>query len=149
MLCDNQGGGGELVMNQRSGWPCLLSWRGLQQGRGPLCAIMLGDLIFFLRSFHGFLASSGTTGAILAWLISFKPALFGFLFLLLLLSNWLVKHELNQAPCQPQTVCQRAQTVSKRVFSCNCGLRDTQSWTGGGEGRVGGHGSAKVSGGSG
>ncbi|KAK7804203.1 hypothetical protein U0070_019425, partial [Myodes glareolus] len=41
--------------------------------------------------------------AILAWLISFKPALFGFLFLLLLLSNWLVKHELNQAPCQPLT----------------------------------------------
>lgn len=144
MLCDNQGGGGKLVMKQRSGWPCLLSWRGLQQGPGPLCAIMLGDLIFFLRSFHGFLASSGTTGAILAWLISFKPALFGFLFLLLLLSNWLVKHELNQAPCQPQTVCQRAQTVSKRVLSFNC-----ESWTGGGEGRVGGHGSAKVSGGSG
>ncbi|CAO2589594.1 Testis-expressed protein 46 [Lemmus lemmus] len=62
---------------------------------------MLGDLIFFLRNFHGFLASSGTIGAILAWLISFKPALFGFLFLLLLLSNWLVKHELKQAPCQP------------------------------------------------
>nr|XP_048299081.1 testis-expressed protein 46 isoform X2 [Myodes glareolus] len=74
---------------------------------------MLGDLIFFLRSFHGFLASSGTIGAILAWLISFKPALFGFLFLLLLLSNWLVKHELNQAPCQPLTVAE--QTTAPEV----------------------------------
>lgn len=114
--------------------------RGL--GPGPLCAIMLGDLVFFLRSFHGFLASSGTIGAILAWLISFKPALFGFLFLLLLLSNWLVKHEFKQAPCQPLT-------VSKRVLSFNCGLQDTQSWTGGGEGRVEEHSSAKVSGTSG
>lgn len=103
---------------------------------------MLGDLIFFLRSFHGFLASSGTIGAILAWLISFKPALFGFLFLLLLLSNWLVKHELNQAPCQPPT-------VSKRVLSFNLGYETLKSWTGGREGRVRGHDSAKVSGASG
>lgn len=104
-------------MNQRSGWPCLLSWRALQQGPGPgpLFAIMLGELMFLLRSFHGFLASSGTIGAVLAWLLSSKPALFGFLFLLLLLSNWLVKHELSRAPFQPQT-------VSRRVLSFNCGL---------------------------
>lgn len=92
---------------------------------------MLGDLIFFLRSFHGFLASSGTIGAILAWLISFKPALFGFLFLLLLLSNWLVKHELNQAPCQPPT-------VSKRVLSFNLGYETLRAGLGVGRGGLGG-----------
>ncbi|XP_038188427.1 testis-expressed protein 46 [Arvicola amphibius] len=79
---------------------------------------MVGDLIFFLRSFHGFLASSGTVGAILAWLISFKPALFGFLFLLLLLSNWLVKHELTQAPCQPPT--EVAEKTTAPEVSPNC-----------------------------
>uniref|UniRef100_A0A8C2MZQ0 Testis expressed 46 n=1 Tax=Cricetulus griseus TaxID=10029 RepID=A0A8C2MZQ0_CRIGR len=68
---------------------------------------MLGDLIYLLRSFYGFLASSGTIGAVLAWLISFKPALFGFLFLLLLLSNWMVKHELSQAPSKPQMVAEK------------------------------------------
>uniref|UniRef100_A0A8B9WF83 Testis expressed 46 n=1 Tax=Bos mutus grunniens TaxID=30521 RepID=A0A8B9WF83_BOSMU len=52
------------------------------------------------------LASSGTIGALMAWLISYKPALFGFLFLLLLLSNWLVKHELKrtlQETCKAKT----------------------------------------------
>lgn len=116
MLCDSQGGGGRL---------CLLSWRGLGQGPGalPLLAIMLGDLIYLLRSFYGFLASSGTIGAVLAWLISFKPALFGFLFLLLLLSNWMVKHELSQAPSKPQM-------VSKLELNFKYRLGDTQSWTG-------------------
>uniref|UniRef100_A0A8C6DHQ9 Testis expressed 46 n=1 Tax=Moschus moschiferus TaxID=68415 RepID=A0A8C6DHQ9_MOSMO len=63
---------------------------------------MLGDLMSLLRSLHGILASSGTTGALMAWLISYKPAVFGFLFLLLLLSNWLVKHELKPTPQEPQ-----------------------------------------------
>ncbi|NP_080576.1 testis-expressed protein 46 [Mus musculus] len=63
---------------------------------------MLGELIFLLRSLHGFLASSGPIGAALAWLISFKPILFAFLLLLLLLSNWLVKQEHNLAPSPPQ-----------------------------------------------
>lgn len=77
----------------------------------PLGAIMLGELIFLLRNFHGFLASSGPIGALLAWLISFKPLLFAFLLLLLLLSNWLVKQEHNWAPSPPQ--------VSKRLLSAN------------------------------
>ncbi|XP_064349393.1 testis-expressed protein 46 [Camelus dromedarius] len=54
------------------------------------------------RNLHGILASSGTIGALIAWLISYKPALFGFLFLLLLLSNWLVKYELKRTPSEPQ-----------------------------------------------
>lgn len=54
------------------------------------------------------LASSGTIGALMAWMISYKPALFGFLFLLLLLSNWLVKHELKPTPQEPQQVSKRA-----------------------------------------
>ncbi|XP_012656911.1 testis-expressed protein 46 [Otolemur garnettii] len=54
---------------------------------------MLGELLFLLRSLHGLLTSSGTMGAVVAWLISYKPALFGFLLFLLLLSNWLVKRE--------------------------------------------------------
>ncbi|XP_051027470.1 testis-expressed protein 46 [Acomys russatus] len=72
---------------------------------------MLGELIFLLRGFLGVLASSGTIGAILAWLISFKPALFGFLLLLLLLSNWLVKNELNQAPSQTQREAETAMAL--------------------------------------
>lgn len=43
----------------------------------------------------------------MAWLISYKPALFGFLFLLLLLSNWLVKHELKPTLQEPQQVSER------------------------------------------
>ncbi|KAK1340390.1 hypothetical protein QTO34_018959 [Cnephaeus nilssonii] len=35
-------------------------------------------------------------------MISYKPALFGFLFLLLLLSNWLVKYEFKSTPTEPQ-----------------------------------------------
>uniref|UniRef100_A0A8C0ZZ78 Uncharacterized protein n=1 Tax=Castor canadensis TaxID=51338 RepID=A0A8C0ZZ78_CASCN len=55
-----------------------------------------------MEGFHGILASSGTLGAAVAWLIGYKPALFGFLFLLLLLSNWLVKHELKLEPSESQ-----------------------------------------------
>ncbi|XP_027946639.1 testis-expressed protein 46 [Eumetopias jubatus] len=62
---------------------------------------MLGELMSLFRNLHGILASSGTIGALVAWLISYKPALFGFLFLLLLLSNWLVKHELKPTPPEP------------------------------------------------
>ncbi|KAM4871415.1 testis-expressed protein 46 isoform 1-T1 [Thomomys bottae] len=62
---------------------------------------MLGELIFLFRSFHGILASSGTIGAVLAWLISYKPVLFGFLLFLLLLSNWLVRHEFTPQPSEP------------------------------------------------
>uniref|UniRef100_A0A8C3WUA1 Testis expressed 46 n=1 Tax=Catagonus wagneri TaxID=51154 RepID=A0A8C3WUA1_9CETA len=63
---------------------------------------MLGELMSLFRNLHGMLASSGTTEALMAWLISYKPALFGFLFLLLLLSNWLVKHEFKPTPQEPQ-----------------------------------------------
>ncbi|KAG3282381.1 testis-expressed protein 46 [Callospermophilus lateralis] len=56
---------------------------------------MLGELMLVFRNFLAILASSGTLGALVAWLISYKPVLFGFLFLLLLLSNWLVKYELK------------------------------------------------------
>lgn len=59
------------------------------------------------RYLHGILASSGTVGALAAWLLSYKPALFGFLFLLLLLSNWLVKHELKPTPPEPSQVSKR------------------------------------------
>jgi uncharacterized membrane protein YphA (DoxX/SURF4 family) len=73
---------------------------------------MLGELIFLFRSFHGILASSGTLGAAVAWLIGYKPALFGFLFLLLLLSNWLVKHELKLEPSESQQVSKRGLSFS-------------------------------------
>ncbi|XP_034876110.1 testis-expressed protein 46 [Mirounga angustirostris] len=63
---------------------------------------MLGELMSLFRNLHGILASSGTIGALVAWLISYKPALFGFLFLLLLLSNWLVKHEFKPTPPEPR-----------------------------------------------
>ncbi|XP_022370103.1 testis-expressed protein 46 [Lutra lutra] len=62
---------------------------------------MLGEIMSLFRYLHGILASSGTVGALVAWLIGYKPALFGFLFLLLLLSNWLVKHELKPTPPEP------------------------------------------------
>ncbi|XP_047396637.1 testis-expressed protein 46 [Sciurus carolinensis] len=62
---------------------------------------MLGELIFVFRSLLTLLASSGTMGAVVAWLISYKPVLFGFLFLLLLLSNWMVKYELKPTPSEP------------------------------------------------
>ncbi|XP_070259165.1 testis-expressed protein 46 [Myotis yumanensis] len=54
------------------------------------------------RTLHEILDSSGTIGALVAWMISYKPALFGFLFLLLLLSNWLVKYEVKPTPTEPQ-----------------------------------------------
>ncbi|XP_036685016.1 testis-expressed protein 46 [Balaenoptera musculus] len=63
---------------------------------------MLGELMSLFRNLHGTLASSGTIGVLMAWLISYKPALLGFLFLLLLLSNWLVKYELKLTPPEPQ-----------------------------------------------
>ncbi|XP_035108929.1 testis-expressed protein 46 [Callithrix jacchus] len=63
---------------------------------------MLAELIFLFRSLHGILASSGTIGAVAIWLMSCKPVLFGFLFLLLLLSNWLVKHEHKLTLPEPQ-----------------------------------------------
>nr|XP_039330169.1 testis-expressed protein 46 isoform X2 [Saimiri boliviensis boliviensis] len=63
---------------------------------------MLAELIFLFRSLHGILASSGTMGAVAIWLMSYKPVLFGFLFLLLLLSNWLVKHEHKLTLPEPQ-----------------------------------------------
>ncbi|XP_069935219.1 testis-expressed protein 46 isoform X2 [Oryctolagus cuniculus] len=65
---------------------------------------MLGDLLFLLRSLHGVLASSSIMGALVVWLMNYKPVLFGFLFLLLLLSNWLVKYEPKPAPsgCQKE-----------------------------------------------
>ncbi|XP_016004669.1 testis-expressed protein 46 [Rousettus aegyptiacus] len=56
----------------------------------------MGELMSLFRSLQGMLDSSGTIGTLVGWLISYKPVLFGFLFLLLLLSNWLVKHEVKQ-----------------------------------------------------
>ncbi|KAM5248676.1 testis-expressed protein 46 [Ctenodactylus gundi] len=49
-------------------------------------------------SLHETSASSGMIGAVVTWLVNYKPALFGFLFLLLLLSNWLVKYEFKATP---------------------------------------------------
>uniref|UniRef100_A0A8C2W1J0 Testis expressed 46 n=2 Tax=Chinchilla lanigera TaxID=34839 RepID=A0A8C2W1J0_CHILA len=43
-------------------------------------------------------------GALVTWLIYYKPFLFGFLFLLLLLSNWLVKYESKATPSEPPQV---------------------------------------------
>ncbi|XP_006777646.1 PREDICTED: uncharacterized protein C1orf234 homolog [Myotis davidii] len=63
---------------------------------------MLGDLMSFFRTLHEILDSSGTIGALVAWMISYKPVLFGFLFLLLLLSNWLVKYEFKPTPTETQ-----------------------------------------------
>uniref|UniRef100_A0A2K6DQN4 Testis expressed 46 n=1 Tax=Macaca nemestrina TaxID=9545 RepID=A0A2K6DQN4_MACNE len=63
---------------------------------------MLAELVFLFRSLHGILASAGTVGSVAAWLMSYKPALFGFLFLLLLLSNWLVKCEHKLTLPEPQ-----------------------------------------------
>ncbi|XP_062961789.1 testis-expressed protein 46 [Cynocephalus volans] len=63
---------------------------------------MVGELLFLFRSLHGILTSSGTAGAVVVWLIRYKPALFGFLFLLLLLSNWLVKYEHKPTSPEPQ-----------------------------------------------
>ncbi|XP_021487131.1 testis-expressed protein 46 [Meriones unguiculatus] len=87
---------------------------------------MLGELLFLLRSSHGFLASSGSIGAVLAWLISFKPILFGFLFLLLLLSNWLVKYEFNQGPFQTQKEVQIALAPDVNLKDISMNKKDLQ-----------------------
>ncbi|XP_012784484.2 testis-expressed protein 46 [Ochotona princeps] len=63
---------------------------------------MLGELLFLFRSLRGVLASSGILGALVVWLMNYKPILFGFLFLLLLLSNWLLKYEPRSTPSGPQ-----------------------------------------------
>lgn len=64
------------------------------------------------RNVYEILDSSGAIGTLVAWLISYKPALFGFLFLLLLLSNWLVKHELKHTPSEPQQVSKKGLSYS-------------------------------------
>lgn len=81
---------------------------------GPGChqAIMLGELVSLFKHLYGILDSSGAIGTLVAWMISYKPALFGFLFLLLLLSNWLVKHELKLIPSEPQQVSKRGLSFS-------------------------------------
>ncbi|XP_012860740.3 testis-expressed protein 46 [Echinops telfairi] len=66
-----------------------------------------------LRSIQEILASSGSMGTMIAWLISYKPALFGFLFLLLLLSNWLVKYDRRLAPPRPS----QDKLLERLVFS--------------------------------
>ena len=76
---------------------------------------MLGELISLFRNLHEILDSSGAIGALVAWLISYKPALFGFLFLLLLLSNWLVKYELKPTSPKAQQVSKRSLKLQLRV----------------------------------
>lgn len=92
---------------------------------------MLGELISLFRNLHEVLDSSGAVGALVAWLISYKPALFGFLFLLLLLSNWLAKYE--RKPASP-----KSQQVSKRSLELQLRVRDSHS-------QVGAWGTGKVS----
>ncbi|KAM7100019.1 testis-expressed protein 46 [Molossus nigricans] len=79
---------------------------------------MLGELMSVFRNLHEILDSSGTIGALVAWLISYKPALFGFLFLLLLLSNWLVKYELKPTPPEPQQ-----DKILERLMFCEMKLK--------------------------
>uniref|UniRef100_A0A5F9CNN8 Testis expressed 46 n=1 Tax=Oryctolagus cuniculus TaxID=9986 RepID=A0A5F9CNN8_RABIT len=111
LLHGSWGAGGELLVMQQGGWP--FSCHGGHRGRvlGPVClpTVMLGDLLFLLRSLHGVLASSSIMGALVVWLMNYKPVLFGFLFLLLLLSNWLVKYEPKPAPsgCQKDKLLER------------------------------------------
>nr|XP_051713936.1 LOW QUALITY PROTEIN: testis-expressed protein 46 [Oryctolagus cuniculus] len=97
---------------QQGGWP--FSCHGGHRGRvlGPVClpTVMLGDLLFLLRSLHGVLASSSIMGALVVWLMNYKPVLFGFLFLLLLLSNWLVKYEPKPAPSGSQEEAEKPKT---------------------------------------
>uniref|UniRef100_A0A671DLL4 Testis expressed 46 n=1 Tax=Rhinolophus ferrumequinum TaxID=59479 RepID=A0A671DLL4_RHIFE len=70
------------------------------------------------RHLYGILDSSGAIGTLVAWMISYKPALFGFLFLLLLLSNWLVNHELKLIPSQPQQ-----DKILERLMFCEMKLK--------------------------
>nr|KAF6383875.1 testis expressed 46 [Pipistrellus kuhlii] len=81
---------------------------------------MLGDLMSFFRTLHEILDSSGTVGALVAWMISYKPALFGFLFLLLLLSNWLVKYEFKFTPTEPQQENTEKRKTPEAEFNGNC-----------------------------
>lgn len=76
------------------------------------------------RNLQGILDSSGTIGALVAWLISYKPVLFGFLFLLLLLSNWLVKHDVKPTPPEPKQVSRGtlASAESDGVFRTRLGV---------------------------
>lgn len=94
-------------------------------GPGGLPAIMLGELLFLFRSLRGVLASSGITGALVVWLMNYKPILFGFLFLLLLLSNWLLKYEPGSTPSGPQKVSKKG-----LGFSWDKGVFTTKSETG-------------------
>ncbi|XP_029804312.1 testis-expressed protein 46 [Suricata suricatta] len=87
---------------------------------------MLGELMSLLRNLHGILASSGTVGALVAWLISYKPALFGFLFLLLLLSNWLVKHEVQVKPAPPEPQKEEAEKPKPPEAKPNGCLKNTK-----------------------
>uniref|UniRef100_G1QCS6 Testis expressed 46 n=1 Tax=Myotis lucifugus TaxID=59463 RepID=G1QCS6_MYOLU len=80
---------------------------------------MLGDLMSFFRTLHEILDSSGTIGALVAWMISYKPALFGFLFLLLLLSNWLVKYEVKPTPTEPQQEKTEKRKIPEAEPNCN------------------------------
>ncbi|XP_066122670.1 testis-expressed protein 46 [Saccopteryx bilineata] len=79
---------------------------------------MLGKLMYLFRNLYKILDSSGTIGALVAWLISYKPVLFGFLFLLLLLSNWLVKYELKPTPSEPQQ-----DKILERLMFCEMKLK--------------------------
>ncbi|KAM8791778.1 testis-expressed protein 46 [Rhynchonycteris naso] len=79
---------------------------------------MLGELMSLFRNFYEILNSTGTIGALVAWLISYKPVLFGFLFLLLLLSNWLVKYELKPTPPDPQQ-----DKILERLMFCEMKLK--------------------------
>ncbi|KAF6345820.1 testis expressed 46 [Rhinolophus ferrumequinum] len=79
---------------------------------------MLGELVSLFRHLYGILDSSGAIGTLVAWMISYKPALFGFLFLLLLLSNWLVNHELKLIPSQPQQ-----DKILERLMFCEMKLK--------------------------
>ncbi|XP_019063288.2 testis-expressed protein 46 [Fukomys damarensis] len=50
-------------------------------------------------------------GAVVTWLMNYKPFLFGFLFLLLLLSNWLVNYESKATPSEsPQEEAEKPRT---------------------------------------
>ncbi|KAM5264977.1 testis-expressed protein 46 [Hipposideros larvatus] len=79
---------------------------------------MLEELMSLFRRLYEILDSSGIIGALVAWMISYKPALFGFLFLLLLLSNWLVKHELKLTPSEPQQ-----DKILERLMFCEMKLK--------------------------
>ncbi|XP_037674340.1 testis-expressed protein 46 [Choloepus didactylus] len=84
---------------------------------------MLGALMSLFRSVPGILASSGSIGVTLAWLISYKPVLFGFLFLLLLFSNWLVKYELKPTS---ETQQEEAETPKPPEANPNCTIMNTK-----------------------